>query len=1291
MPKAPAQLTPFHALNQAYRKVKPLRADVAAFSRRLLQLLNTHEANVDQREDWHENELRDALIDLLGKEHYINKSGDVDVVIHEKASAKTPVAVLIEVKRPANVGEFVRQLGESTDFNVKAIQELVLYYLRERITKDNLGVKHLIATNGVEWYLFDSLEFDRAFAQNKPLVKLFQEFEARLLSERRTDFFYREIAGPAIASFVEKHPDGLRHVYLDLRSYRSELGEAADMEREAQTPGRKVVALYKLLSATHLLKLPFANDSNTLNKDFYAELLHIIGLEEREDPSTKKRLIARKPEGQRDEGSLLEATIRELTTANRLLQLTNAREYGEACDEQAFGVALALVITWTNRVLFCKLLEAQLLAYHNNDQKYAFLNAERIGNYDDLYSLFFKILARPHDERSGRVAERFTEVPYLNSSLFERTALERQVLDISNLSDAETIPHYGKSVLRKRNHAAERPTLHYLFDFLNAYDFSNEDADAVQEESKNLINASVLGLIFEKINGYKEGSFYTPGFITEYIVRETIRPALVKRFRAATAPDADVPSLLPPFTDASFEALSNYCGQLYAPAKLEAAARVVDTLTVCDPAVGSGHFLVSALNELLSVKSELGLLLDERGVSIANAVKVAVANDELVVLNRHDESFFEYRPFVADSDRVQRTLFEQKRRLIEGCLFGVDINPNSVKICRLRLWIELLKHAYYNADQRLETLPNIDINIKAGNSLIRRFALDADLKSALSKSPKFNIDSYRIAVASYRGARTAEEKRKLLETIEEIKQTFSTAIIQTDKRVKKLSEARGMLELFNSREAIGDLFNTLVKKEERDKEEMYRLRVLQLEKEIADDEAGLFYEDAFEWRFEFPAVLDDDGNYLGFDVVVGNPPYIRQEEISKLKRYLAKHYPEVYRGTADILVYFVHLGLNIAAEGGLFGYIISNKFMRAGYGKELREYLTQFRLRELIDFGDLQVFAEATTYPLIIVAEREPAQDDYRAVNVPALTPVGFRQNLALHRFEGSTASLTGEGWNLTDRLSYERMSRLRAMGVPLGKFVGGKIYYGIKTGYNQAFVIDEATAQRLIDEDKASEEVIKPFLAGRDIKRYVQPEARQYVLYVPWHFPLHEDDSISGVSLKAEAELNRLYPAIYKHLVAHKPKLSARNKAETGIRYEWYALQRYGSSYWREFEKPKIMYQEIATYSAFTQDVKGTYCNNKIFILPEQPAWLLALLNYSRIWEYLKAYGTSYNGGAIGMQSPLISSIPIVEPDASTKEVLDRLVVERMGLSAGDAAGIARVEGVIEGVVRELYGEELI
>ena len=852
------------------------------------------------------------------------------------------------------------------------------------------------------------------------------------------------------------------------------------------------------------------------------------------------------------------------------------------------------------------------------------------------------------------------------------------MLDISNLSDAETIPLYGKSVLRKRNNTAERPTLHYLFDFLDAYDFSNEDADAVQEESKNLINASVLGLIFEKINGYKEGSFYTPGFITEYIVRETIRPALVKRFRQATAPDADVPSPLPPFTDDSFEALTNYCGQLYDPLKLEAAARVVDTLTVCDPAVGSGHFLVSALNELLSVKSELGLLLDERGVSIANAVKVAVANDELVVLNHYDESFFEYRPFVADSDRVQRTLFEQKRRLIEGCLFGVDINPNSVKICRLRLWIELLKHAYYRADRRLETLPNIDINIKTGNSLVRRFALDADLKPALRKSPKFNIDSYRIAVASYRGARTAEEKRSLLNLIEEIKASFSTAIKNLDPKRGQLARARGKLQAIESKAQLGDLFGQIISPEEEKNADKFRAEVKKLEQKFADAEAGLFYEDAFEWRFEFPAVLDDDGDYHGFNVVVGNPPYIRQEELgADLKPYLKQTYAEVYRGTADILVYFVHLGLNIATTGGLFGYIISNKFMRAGYGKELREYLTKFRLRELIDFGDLQVFAEATTYPLIIVAEREPARDDYRAVNVPALSPLGFRQNLSLHRFEGSTASLTSEGWNLTDRVSYERMSRLRGMGVPLGEFVEGKIFYGIKTGYNKAFVIDEVKAQRLIDEDRGSEEVIKPFLARRDIKRYVQPEARQYVLFTR-----------RGIDIDA-------YPAVRDYLVGYKKQLEPRPKdwarpntewpgRKKGA-YEWFEIQD-SVEYWEEFITPKLLYQVFQVEPCFAYDQTGMLCNNSVWILPNQPLWMNALLNSQPIWEQISTHCTAIQNG-YQLISDYFKKVIIVEPNASTKEVLDRLVVERMGLGVGDVAAVARVEMEIEGVMGRLYG----
>jgi len=269
-----------------------------------------------------------------------------------------------------------------------------------------------------------------------------------------------------------------------------------------------------------------------------------------------------------------------------------------------------------------------------------------------------------------------------------------------------------------RRASGTRNTLHYLFEFLDAYDFASEGTAQVQEMPKTIINASVLGLIFEKINGYRDGSFYTPGYITMYMSREAIRRAVVEKFNRRygwkCADIIDVYNHIDP---------TGRCE----------ANEIVNSLKICDPAVGSGHFLVSALNEVVAIKAELQILADRDG-KLLKDYEITVENDELLVQDENRP--FVYRPGNKESQRVQETLFREKATIIENCLFGVDINPKSVAICRLRLWIELLKNAYYHLDadeerelMTLETLPNIDINIKCGNSLISRFACTTTVRN----------------------------------------------------------------------------------------------------------------------------------------------------------------------------------------------------------------------------------------------------------------------------------------------------------------------------------------------------------------------------------------------------------------------------------------------------------------------------------------------------------------------------------------------------------------------------------
>ena len=909
------ELKPRKALNKAFLKVKPNRTEIEGFKTNLIQLLDR--TNDTESEEFHKN----LVIDFLKKtyydpNHFINTKGRNDLVIHNGNTAKSSVGVIIEAKKPTNKAEMIT----TKKLNAKAFQELVLYYLRERITHKNLEVKHLVATNINEWFIFDATLFDRLFAQNKNLVKQFTDFEGGRLADTKTDFFYKQIAEPFIADIKTE----IEFTYFDLQEYQKPLRNADKAD------DNKLIALFKLLSAEHLLKLPFTNDSNSLDKRFYSELLHIIGLTETKEGS--KKLIERNKEGERNSGSILEDAIIQLDSLDKINRLDRPNQYGNTQQERLFNVGLELSITWINRILFLKLLEAQLITYHKGDKSYSFLSLDKIKNYDDLNSLFFQVLARKYDDRNQDVKKAFEKVPYLNSSLFEPTEIEQVTLFISNLKDDKTIPVISSTVLKNdqgKKRTGNLTTLEYLFDFLNAYDFTSEGSEEIQEDNKSLINASVLGLIFEKINGYKDGSFFTPGFITMYMCRETIRKSVVQKFNETKK-----------WNCSTVEELYD---------KIEdrkEANEIVNSIKICDPAVGSGHFLVSALNEMIAVKNDLKILQDRTGKRLKE-YQVEVVNDELIVTDEEGE-LFDYNPTNKESQRIQETLFHEKQTIIENCLFGVDINPNSVKICRLRLWIELLKNAYYKNATELETLPNIDINIKCGNSLVSRFAIDADLSQALKKS-KWSIDSYRIAVDTYRNAESKEQKREMEKLIADIKSDFRSEISLNDPKVKKLRKLSGDLFRLTNQ---GQLFE-MSKKEKADwnkKVSQLTEETTKLETEIEEIKNNKVYETAFEWRFEFPEVLNDDGNFVGFDCVIGNPPYLSyySRESVGLQKFEEDFYrnnyeflkTESFKSRINTVMFFFEKGFKICKTNGILNFIIDFNVLENPF-IAIRKYIIQ--------------------------------------------------------------------------------------------------------------------------------------------------------------------------------------------------------------------------------------------------------------------------------------------------------------------------------------------------------------
>lgn len=894
------ELKPRKALNKAFLKVKPNRTEIEGFKTNLIILLDR--TNDTESEEFHKNLVSDFLKDTYYKQnHFINTKGRNDLVIHNGQNASSTVGVIIEAKKPTNKAEMVT----TKKLNTKAFHELVLYYLRERITHKNLEVKHLVVTNINEWFIFDEHVFERLFAQSKSFVKQFENFEA---SKKTTDVFYKEIAEPYIESITSE----IEFTYFNIQDYQRSLRNADKADDNS------LIALFKLLSPEHLLKLPFTNDSNSLDKRFYSELLHIIGLTETKEGS--KKLIERNKVGERHTGAILEDAIIQLDSLDKLGRLEKPNQFGNIQEERLFNVALELSITWINRILFLKLLEAQLITYHKGDKSFSFLNLDKIKNYDDLNSLFFQVLARKYDERNDDVKRIFEKVPYLNSSLFEPTDIEQVTLFISNLKDDKTIPIFSQTVLKDKQgkrRSGNISTLQYLFEFLDAYDFGAEGGEEIQEDNKTLINASVLGLIFEKINGYKDGSFFTPGFITMYMCRETIRKAVVRKFNDTKK-----------WNCATLEELYD---------KIEdrkEANNIVNSIKICDPAVGSGHFLVSALNEMIAVKNDLKILQDRDGKRLKE-YQVEVVNDELIVTDEEGE-LFEYNPSNRESQRIQETLFHEKQTIIENCLFGVDINSNSVKICRLRLWIELLKNAYYKNSTELETLPNIDINIKCGNSLVSRFAIDADLKQALKKS-KWTIDSYRIAVDTYRNAESKEQKREMERLIADIKSDFRREISSKDPKVVRLNKLREEITFLPTQYKLFDL-SAKEKREFNEKIAKLTSDAKKLENEIEEIKANKIFENAFEWRFEFPEVLNDDGDFIGFDVVIGNPPYIYNRDLDEQQRKFLK---DKYITADDLYVYFTFLGVSILVSSGTMSLITPNTYFTLSTRTNYRKFLLE--------------------------------------------------------------------------------------------------------------------------------------------------------------------------------------------------------------------------------------------------------------------------------------------------------------------------------------------------------------
>ncbi|GAA8727309.1 class I SAM-dependent DNA methyltransferase [Helicobacter pylori] len=1224
-----------------YNPQEPKKETIENFEKEINSLLEN--AKRQDGEEFQKNEINSFLKNTY--DYHCNTYEKVDSAIYVDGKAW----VLIEVKALNNRNEFPKDRENPLS---KAFCQMVFYFLKE--IKNSNSLKHAIICNAHEFFLFDCKDFCTLFRNDKRITDFHKDCAKKEGTDPSTKRFYSDLE-----EYLKKDFKGeLRYTHFNLSSY---------------DPKEELPLIYQVLSHEVLLKQKKTLDANMLNKDFYEELLYILGLEE-----------------QNEKGKIL---IKPSRTQNSLSDALK-KQYNNLDDEEV----MALLIAWNNRILFLRLLESLLISFKHF--KEPFLTIENFKDFNALNTLFFEVLAKKNNERSKEIKEDkiLGKIPYLNSSLFDKTPLESNGHEIKFLNN-ERLEIYPKSIFKKDKDYQEKKDfslLKYLFEFLHVYDFTTTPKDIKDNKNTSesrLINPSVLGLVFEKLNGYKEGSFYTPSFITSYMCSESITPIVLDKFNQKYNIECE-----------DLKELKNYLKNSYKEDKRKEYLQVLLTLRICDPAVGSGHFLVSALNEMVRIAYELGLI-----TSLPLNATLELENDEILI-KISNKSFIYTRPSFEkeQSHHIQKELFELKKSIIENCLFGVDINPNSCEITKLRLWIELLKYSYYIFEEgkntnALETLPNIDINIKCGNSLISRFSLHDNLKKIPNIKKK--IQEYKDLVAQYKDPNPLFplNKTDLTNKIQDLKTTFSLELKDPktkaelekaiEKHIKKYNffalDDKSLLDGLNY--FIPSLFGAL-KLSPKEEEEAFASygRIRALRKKLDDTLSGREYQNAFEWRFEFPEVLNDEGDFLGFDCIIGNPPYIRQEHIKEIKPLLQKQYPDFYNSTADIYTYFFALSYHLLKEKGFNAFITSNKYARAKYGAKLRELLLKkTTIVSYMELNALKVFESATVDTSIMsFIKQDPSKESRFKYYEP--TPDDKNDLKSARSLPMRQNALSTESFIFADATLLDLRDKMESVGTPL-KDWDIQINYGIKTGANEAFIIPTEKREEILNACKTQEErgrteaLIKPILRWKDIKRYSYEWADLWVINT-------HNGYTSNLKIKIPPIDIEKYPATKAHLDSHWDTIATRSdQGDTP-----YHLR--NCAYLEDFEKEKIVYGEIVQEPRFYLDngeceLGYFYAEATSFILTgEHLRYLLGML-HSKLITF--AFKTFYAGGGLGesgyrYKKAFIERLPIPKITPQNQELAHKITdCAKQILKAKEKdpkANTQKLEKEIDALVYSLY-----
>lgn len=1159
-----------------------------------------------QPETTQRNDLKSLLLDPI-----INPSkNEVDPLDENDLSIcdiNGNIRVIIEYKRSIqNNNNNNTKLHTNSDMmhisslNCKAFQELVSYYLREKMgmykhrsqNAEDRDPKEIIGivTDGLEWFVLSDASLRKYFLNNHYVTDIYRTwcgfkprnaFQTSLINSQPLLFNYRKSESTKelysrLKYFIDKAlQHGIQIGYINI----SQLISNSLLNLPRKKFYGKLMSLYRFLSQQCLLGQDVHFPPNKLNAEFYNELLYIMGLR---DKSSQKG-ISLIPKSSKDycDGSLIQLVYSEIDA-------TNKKE-----KEKHFSDVVNITMSLVDRLIFLKLLEGQLISIHN-DKRFKFVTTDNIKNFSDLSYLFFKVMDKwkrdPHDSHY----QLYKNVPYLNSSLFSHTSVEHEYgFETKSLDSKRKLNLYKKTTLRrdeKRNYLKSAPyTLTYLINFLNNYKFR---ADS-HINSDRIINASILGMIFEKINGYKDGSYYTPTIITDYIAKNTIDNYLLTKVNDKIQD--------PKRHFHSVTTLRNHAALYSKTIKM-----ALENVKILDPAVGSGHFLVSALNYLLYLENYLGMLL-------LNNFQLKIKDGRLLLQNAFDGSYVQHKPKL-----VKAKLFTAKVFIIKYNLYGVDINPNSVNIAKLRLWIELLKDAYYKKvkDQtRMITMPNLETNIKSGDSIC--FSLGAKPLKEILQRTGLSFPKLKTLINNYKSDDDKKDEKRDGKSIS-IAHTKLSLMSQIQQLWKPFAQtslnSKVQSKLSQKQKEIKNISKYIQQLNEASYSITYVQSIQRMIRSFAMKNKINIITDNFEWRYEFPDIFQS--KVTGFDIITTNPPYVKipRSQSTKIKHSILGE--EYAVGHMDLLYYFIYLAMEILKPHGIIGFITTNYWLTDDDAGKLRsEVKNKLNISKIINFDEFKIFRSAMgQHNMIIVARKEPQNGNATIINT-------YRQGLADKHIRELQQIINGSdadtsyhqvsnkhlfdkklnniiNINLGENKCVDKIINKLDKYPQLSNYIGSS--QGIKMGPDKAFTISKAGYLSLCSELTSYERsLIHPLLSGSQINNYVEPnQTGQYVIY-----------TTKKTSVKSIPHLSRY---IRKREAGHK---------------------KYNSKYFYALDRPRtfsdiisnstIFAPRISKHPFFVQNDYGYLIKDESFaIYPGKvnPKALLILLNSSlarMVWIY--------------------------------------------------------------------------